>query len=197
LRFRISAKVYLASVTIAVAFGGLVLPALAQSIGAGTPVPAISQGPFVPRQILMNNTNTEVSATTTKVLVGELTYTFSTRHHLVITFSAVGAVSKGPNSATPAILFLGCYVDGKPCVGSQNNPTTTPAGWVNTLSTDYSTTGPAAWDNWVGYTWFTTALPAGTHTVVIWVETGNALFGFMGAGTAFCEARNLVVTITT
>jgi len=92
-------------------------------------------------------------------------------------------------------MFLGCIVDRSPCVGTQKNPSTTPAGYANVLSNNYPSV--AGWDNTVGYTWFTNDLSAGTHTIVIIAAVGNPLVPFRGTGTLFIEARNLIVTVAT
>jgi hypothetical protein len=114
-------------------------------------------------------------------------------HRLVINYSSVGAIEA--NTATGAILFIGCFVDGTiPCVGTQDDPGTTPAGYVNVLSTDFP--GSTAWDNSVDHVWYTaTKLSAGSHTVTIKAAVGNPLVPFLGTGTLFDEARTLVVTV--
>ena len=152
--------------------------------------PKVFKG-FVPRRVFLSNDNVELSSTT-EITVASLTYKSSKEHRLTIDYSSVGAI-EADNAADPAILFIGCFVDGNPCVGSQNDPSNTPAGWVNALSCDYPNS--AAWDNHVGYVWFTDALQEGSHTVVIKAAVGNPLIPFLGTGTLFNEARNLIVTL--
>jgi hypothetical protein len=148
------------------------------------------------------NDNTELSSSTTVTVAGPLSVTVGefdgASHRLVINYSSVGAIA--PLTATPALLFIGCFVDGTtPCVGSQANPGGIPAGYVNVLSTDFSAF--TAWDNSVDHVWYTaTKLSPGSHTVTIKAAVGNPLvttvFGTgNGTGTLFDEARNLVVTV--
>ena len=143
------------------------------------------------------NDKPELSSTGTIVVSGPKTVTVgdvdNLPHRLVITYSSVGAIEA--NTATGAILFIGCFVDGTiPCVGTQADPGTTPAGYVNVLSTDFP--GSTAWDNSVDHVWYTaTKLSAGTHTVTIKAAVGNPLVPFLGTGTLFDEARTLVVTV--
>src|SRR5207245_5411023 len=121
------------------------------------------------KRVFLLNSNPELSSTTS-VVAASLTYTFSaSTHHLIVAFSAVGAIANNTN--TPALMFLGCIVDRSPCVGTQKNPSTTPAGYANVLSNNYPSV--AGWDNTVGYTWFTNDLSAGTHTIVIIAAVGN------------------------
>ncbi len=142
------------------------------------------------------NDKPELSSTGTIVVSGPQTVTVGefdgAPHRLLINYSSVGAI-EGPG----AILFIGCFVDGPPpipCVGTQADPSTTPAGWVNVLSTDFP--GSTAWDNSVDHVWYTaTKLSAGTHTVTIKAAVGNPLVPFLGTGTLFDEARTLVVTV--
>ncbi len=142
------------------------------------------------------NANAELSSTTT-ITVATLPVTVGgfeavpASHRLVINYSSVGAIQAA--TATPALLFIGCFVDGIACVGSQADPGTTPAGYVNVLSTDFP--GSTAWDNSVDHVWYTAKLSPGAHTVVIKAAVGNPLVPFMGTGTLFDEARNLVVTV--
>jgi len=143
------------------------------------------------------NANPELSSTSTITVAGPLTVTVGdvdgASHRLVINYSSVGAIEA--NTATGAILFIGCFVDGTiPCVGTQADPGTTPAGYVDVLSTDFP--GSTAWDNSVDHVWYTaTKLSACTHTVTIKAAVGNPLVPFLGTGTLFDEARTLVVTV--
>src|SRR5713101_5714049 len=66
------------------------------------------------------NDKPELSSTGTIVVSGPKTVTVgdvdNLPHRLVITYSSVGAIEA--NTATGAILFIGCFVDGTiPCVG--------------------------------------------------------------------------------
>ncbi len=128
-------------------------------------------------------------------------------HRLVIDYSSVGAIRN--DTVKEALMFLGCFVDGNPCVGTQANPpehdagATVPLGYVNVLSCDFSSC--AGWDNAADHVWFTNNLSCGPHTVVIKAAVGNPLIpplvpptafdGRSGPGTLFDEARNLVVTV--
>lgn len=146
---------------------------------------------FFPERVFLFNDDVELSSTTA-ITVASLTYKSSKEHRLTIDYSSVGAI-EADNASDPAILFIGCFVDGNPCIGSQNNPSNTPAGWVNVLSCDFPSC--AAWDNHVGYVWFTDELEEGSHSVVIKAAVGNPLIPFKGTGILFDEARNLVVTL--
>jgi hypothetical protein len=142
------------------------------------------------------NDDTELSSTTPitvatlPVTVGEFD---AASHRLVINYSSVGAIE--PATATPALLFIGCFVDGIACVGTQFDPAGTTAGYVNVLSTDFSAF--TAWDNSVDHVWYTAKLSPGAHTVVIKAAVGTSVTTppFKGTGTLFDEARNLVVTV--
>lgn len=118
-------------------------------------------------------------------------------HRLVINYSSVGAIQA--SGASPALLFIGCFVDGTACVGTQSDPAGIPAGYVNVLSTNFP--GQTGWDNSVDHVWYTAAkLSPGPHTVVIKAAVGNPLVATVfgtgnGPGTLFDEARNLVVTV--
>jgi hypothetical protein len=161
--------------------------------------PNIIRG-LLPSRVFLFNDDVELeSVTGTEITVASLTYRSSKRHRLVIDYSSVGALT--PNDiANPAILFIGCFVNGIPCIGSQTNPPDTPEGWVNVLSCNFAgqfgqPTYPCAWDNNVSKIWFSRELPPGSHTVEINAATGAALFGFLGSGRLTNEARNLVVTL--
>jgi len=174
----------------------------------------LTVGPLTPKKVYLFNNNDEAVSTTTitvatlTVKVGSCEEEESSHHRLVIDYSSVGAIR---NDAPPkeALLFLGCFVDGNPCVGTQANPpehdagASVPLGYVNVLSCDYPSC--AGWDNAVDHVWFTNNLSCGTHTVVIKAAVGNPLIpvsvpptafdGRNGIGTLFDEARNLVVTV--
>jgi hypothetical protein len=151
---------------------------------------ARSQG-FIPVKVFLFNENEEIS-TTTETTAASLSYDFPKPHRLVIDYSSVGAIS--PDDAeNPATLFIGCFVDGEPCVGTQANPANTPAGWVNVLSCNLGRC--AAWDSDVSHVWYSPKLSEGKHTVEIKVAVGNPLVPFLGTGTAFNEVRTLVVTL--
>ncbi|SRR5216683_2584004 len=174
----------------------------------------LTVGPLTPKKVYLFNNNDEAVSTTTitvatlTVKVGSCEEEESSHHRLVIDYSSVGAIR---NDAPPkeALLFLGCFVDGNPCVGTQANPpehdagASVPLGYVNVLSCDYPSC--AGWDNGVDHVWFTGELSCGTHTVVIKAAVGNPLIpvsvpatafdGRNGIGTLFDEARNLVVTV--
>jgi len=151
------------------------------------------------QRVFLFNANPELSSTST-ITVASLSVTVGEfdggSHRLVINYSSVGAIAPDV-AANRAVLFLGCFVDGSPCVGTQANPATTPAGWVNVLSCDFSSC--AQWDNGVDHVWFTGKLSPGSHTVVIKAAVGHALVPadtFIGnPGTLFDEARNLLVTV--
>ena len=174
----------------------------------------LTVGPLTPKKVFLFNDNDEAVSTTTitvatlSVNVGGCEEEESSHHRLVIDYSSVGAIR---NDAPPkeALLFLGCFVDGNPCVGTQANPpehdagASVPLGYVNVLSCDYPSC--AGWDNAADHVWFTNNLSCGTHTVVIKAAVGNPLIpvsvpatafdGRNGIGTLFDEARNLVVTV--
>jgi hypothetical protein len=144
------------------------------------------------------NDNTELSSSTTVTVAGPLSVTVGefdgASHRLVINYSSVGAISPAVATA-PALLFIGCFVDGIACVGTQADPVGTTAGYVNVLSTDFSAF--TAWDNSVDHVWYTAKLTPGSHTVVIKAAVGTSVTTppFRGTGTLFEEARNLVVTV--
>jgi hypothetical protein len=145
-----------------------------------------------PAKVFLFNNDAEVSSTG-EIEVATLAYQWPTRHRLIIDFSSVGAIS-ADDRANPALLFIGCIIDiATPCIGRQTNPLATPPGWVNVLSCDL--TSCAAWDNSVSHVWFSPTLTAGNHTVHIRANVGDPLIPFMGKGTLFDEARNLVVTL--
>jgi hypothetical protein len=175
-------------------------------------------GPLTPKKVYLFNNNDEVISTTT-ITVATLTVKVGSdsgflwseeesKHRLVIDYSSVGAI-RNEEPPKEALLFLGCFVDDNPCVGSQANPpehddgATVPLGYVNVLSCDFSSC--AGWDNAVDHVWFTDELSPGDHTVVIKAAVGNPLIppsvpptffdGRNGPGTLFDEARNLVVTV--
>jgi hypothetical protein len=151
------------------------------------------------QRVFLFNADPELSSSST-ITVASLSVTVGEfdggSHRLVINYSSVGAIAPDV-AANRAVLFLGCFVDGSPCVGTQANPSTTPAGWVNVLSCDFSSC--AQWDNSADHVWFTGKLSPGSHTVVIEAAVGHALVpsdSFIGnPGTLFDEARNLVVTV--
>jgi len=163
------------------------------------------------QRVFLFNANPELSSTST-ITVASLSVTVGEfdggSHRLVINYSSVGAIAPDV-AANRAVLFLGCFVDGNPCVGTQANPpehdagASVPLGYVNVLSCDYPSC--AGWDNGVDHVWFTGELSCGTHTVVIKAAVGNPLIpvsvpatafdGRNGIGTLFDEARNLVVTV--
>ena len=177
--------------------GGQVAGAQAQQQGRTPsttvePQVVLGSGTLIPRTIQANNNNAEVSSSTgLTVAVLNTNYTKS-MHRLLIDYSSVGAIS-ATNSGSPALFYLGCFVDGNPCIGQNDDPATTPDGYVNPLSCNYPSC--ASWDSDVSHVWFTKPLAPGVHHVVIKAAVGNALFGFGGPGTLFDEARNLVVTV--
>ena len=159
---------------------------------ASKAAPNIVVGSFVPTKIYFFNDNTELTSTTS-VAAASLTYASSaTNHRLKIDFTATGAIKN--ETSNGALLFVGCFIDGtKPCVGNQSDPATTPAGYVNLMSTNYP--NHAAWDNGIAYTWWTNSLGSGTHTVTIKAAVGNPLVPYGDTGELFIEARNMVVTV--
>jgi hypothetical protein len=148
---------------------------------------------FIPVKVFLFNENEELS-TTTETTTASLSYDFSNPHRLVIDYSSVGAI-RSDSEVDPAILFIGCFVDGAPCVGTQANPADTPAGWVNVLSCNFAVPDCAAWDSDVSHVWYSDKLSKGAHTVEIKVAVGNPLVPFKGTGTALNEVRTLVVTV--
>ena len=182
---------------------------------AAFPMSAHALGPFTPKKVYLYNNNDEaVSATTATVAtlavkVGSGEEEGGGHHRLVVDFSSACAIQ--PDS-TSALMFIGCFVDGKPCVGSQANPpehntgNPVPSGYINVLSCDFTVLDTCAqWDNSCNHVWYTNELSKGTHTVVIKAAVGNPLVPpkvpatFFdtrnGTGTLFDEARNLVVTV--
>ena len=200
------------TLAIVVAFGlGLIfsspLVAAAESQTGGLPAleDRVEKDEGLLTRTFVFNANPELSSSsiitvaTLPVTVGEFD---GGSHRLVINYSSVGAIS--PTGALPAnpkaTLFIGCFVDGVPCVGSQANPAGIPAGWVNVLSCNFTVpTTCAQWDNGVDHVWFTAKKSPGSHTVVIKAAVGNAFLpanaNVGNAGVLFDEARNLVVTV--
>jgi hypothetical protein len=184
--------------------------------------PILAHSQLAPKKVFLFNDNPELCAgspnsvavaagcpiapitvASLTVKVGDGEEEEGSKHRLVIDYSSVGAITPaGQLSTNPkATLFLGCFVDGSPCVGTQTDPATVPAGWVNVLSCNFTAdiTTCAQWDNGVDHVWYTGFLSPGTHTVVIKATVGNALVpsntNIGNPGILFDEARNLVVTV--
>ena len=111
--------------------------------------PQTMRGLLPSRVFLFNEDDELVSESGTEITVASLTYRSSKRHRLVIDYSSVGSLVP-VDIANPALLFIGCFVDKMPCIGSQTNPPDTPEGWVNALSCNFAglsaePTYPCAW----------------------------------------------------
>jgi hypothetical protein len=165
--------------------------------GLLTAFPILAHAQLIPKAVYLFNANPELSSTST-IIVATQTVNVGEDglHRLVIDYSSVGAIQPDDNSK-PALLYLGCFVDGVACIGEQNNSgfATSQTGYVNVLSCDYPTC--AAWDSSVNHVWFTGFLSPGSHTVVIKAAVGASVTtpAFGGTGTVFDEARTLVVTV--
>lgn len=192
----------------------------AAGVMAAFTMSAHALGPFTPKKVFLYNNNDEAISTTTTTVATLVVKVGSgeeeeggAHHRLVVDFSSACAIQ--PTNANPlnkALMFIGCFVDGNPCVGSQANPpehndgNPVPSGYINVLSCDFTNPATCAqWDNSCNHVWYTNELSKGTHTVVIKAAVGNPLVPPQmpptffdtrnGPGTLFDEARNLVVTV--
>src|SRR5713101_720917 len=124
-------KVMRNSKTLAIAFGlglGLIFSSrfvAAESQKGGLPAleDRVTADEGLLTRTFVFNANPELSSSTT-VTVATLPVTVGEfdggSHRLVINYSSVGAIA--PATATPALLFIGCFVEGIACVGTQFDP---------------------------------------------------------------------------